>query len=145
MTDRRLSMRPSEMVWEDQPALARGAKYSLLLGNLSQPGMYVFRLRAPAGHRIMPHHHPDERVYTVLSGTLRLGFGHQYSEARMDEYPEGSVVVVRADRHHFQTAKGSEYVIQIEGNGPTATEYLDPIDDPRSATSPRKGPPRRPS
>jgi hypothetical protein len=128
-------MRPSEITWKDQPVLAQGAKVSVLLGDLSQPGPYVFRLQCPAGHRAMSHRHPDERVYTVLSGSFYLGFGHQFDESRLDEYPAGSVVIVRAERHHFQWAKSAEYVVQIQGIGPTATTYTNPSDDPRLPAS----------
>jgi len=131
VTDRRLSMRPSELTWTDQPALEEGAQFAVLLGDLTQPGSYVFRLHAPAGHRAMPHTHPDERIYTVLSGTFHLGFGHRYDESRLEEYPSGSVVVVRADRHHFQLARSGDYVVQVEGIGPTAVTYVNPRNDPR--------------
>ncbi len=124
-------MRPSEIAWSDQPALGGGAKFAVLLGDLSQPGAYVFRLSVPAGHRAMPHIHPEERIYTVLSGTFHLGFGHRYDESRLEEYPEGSVVIVRAERHHFQLAKSTGYIVQIEGTGPTAVTYVEAGDDPR--------------
>jgi len=132
MTDNtRLSVRPSEIVWKDQPALAKGAKFAVLLGDLSKPGRYVFRLQVPAGHRAMPHTHPEERVYTVLSGSFFLGFGEGYIESRLEEYPAGSVVLVREGRHHFQLAKSDGYVVQVEGDGPTAVEYVNARDDPR--------------
>ncbi|MFZ0892042.1 MAG: cupin domain-containing protein [Thermoplasmata archaeon] len=132
MTDLPLSMRPDQIVWRDQPALASGAQFAVLLGDLSKPGKYVFRLRVPAGHQVLPHRHPEERVYTVLAGTFCLGFGHIYSAEHLDEYPEGSVILVRAGRYHFQLAKSAEYVVQIEGDGPTAVAYLHPADDPRT-------------
>jgi quercetin dioxygenase-like cupin family protein len=132
MTERPLSMRPVEMVWKDQRALAPGAKFAALLGDPSKPGRYVFRLHAPAGHRVMPHTHPDERIYTVLSGTFCLGWGENYVASSLEEYPAGSIVVIRADRHHFQLARSGEYVVQIEGEGPTAVTYVNPRDDPRS-------------
>ena len=84
----------------------------------------------------MPHTHPEERVYTVLSGTFHLGFGEDYSEERLEEYPEGSVILVRAGRHHFQSAKSGEYEVQIEGDGPTAVVYVNPSDDPRRGGTP---------
>ena len=132
MTDIRLSMRPSEIVWKDQPALAPGAQHAVLLGDPSKAGRYAFRLHAPAGHRAMPHTHPEERLYTVLSGSFFLGFGDGYIESRLEEYPEGSVVIVRAGRHHFQWAKSGDYIVQVEGEGPTAVEYVNPKHDPRT-------------
>jgi quercetin dioxygenase-like cupin family protein len=132
VTDRPVSKRPREIVWNDQPALAEGAKFAVLLGDLGKPGRYVARLRVPSGHRVLTHSHPEERVYTVLKGTFFLGFGHEFSAERLEEYPEGSVVIVRANRKHFQEAKSGEYLVQIEGDGPTSVVYLDPGDDPRN-------------
>jgi|HubBroStandDraft_1064217.scaffolds.fasta_scaffold199281_3 quercetin dioxygenase-like cupin family protein len=134
MTESRLSIRPSEVVWRDQPALATGAKIADLLGDPSLPGRYVFRLQVPAGHRVMSHRHPEERVYTVLSGSFYLGFGHGFVEERLEEYPEGSVVIVRAGRYHFQWAKSGEYLVQVQGDGPTDVVYANPGDDPRRAS-----------
>jgi quercetin dioxygenase-like cupin family protein len=131
MTDRRLSVRPAEIVWRDQRALAPGAQFAVMLGDPGEAGPYVFRLRASAGHRAMPHTHPEERVYTVLSGTFYLGFGHRFDDGRLEPYPEGSVLIVREGRHHFQLARAGEYVVQVEGVGPTAVTYEDPTDDPR--------------
>jgi quercetin dioxygenase-like cupin family protein len=132
VTDRPVSKRPREIVWNDQPALAEGAKFAVLLGDLGKPGRYVARLRVPSGHRVLTHSHPEERVYTVLKGTFFLGFGHEFSAELLEEYPEGSVVIVRANRKHFQEAKSGEYLVQIEGDGPTSVVYLDPGDDPRN-------------
>jgi hypothetical protein len=133
VSDTPLSIRPVQFVWRDQPALAPGAQFAALLGNPSAPGRYIFRLRAPEGHRAMPHTHPDERVYTVIDGTFYIGWGGEFATERLEEYPEGSVVIVRADRCHFQLAGAGGYVVQIQGEGPTAVEYADPNDDPRTS------------
>lgn len=133
MSDLTLSMRPSQIVWKAERALDTGAQFAAVLGDSSKPGRYVFRLRVPAGHKAMPHTHPDERVYTVLSGTFHLGFGDRFSDARLEVYPEGSVVLIRAGRHHFQVAKSGEYEVQVEGLGPSELVYVDPKDDPRTA------------
>jgi len=135
MSDRVLSKRPADFVWRDQPALSGGAEHATLLGDPASPGRYVFRLRVPAGHRARPHWHPDERIYTVLSGTFYLGFGHDRSDDDLEEYPQGSVLIVRAERLHFQLAKAGPYEVQVEGEGPTAVEYETPADDPRRSTS----------
>jgi quercetin dioxygenase-like cupin family protein len=136
MTDRRLSIRPDEIVWKPQGALPVGAEVAPLLGETSSAGSYVFRLRVPPGHTVESHYHPDERTYTVLSGTLSLGFGHRYEEQRLDRYPEGSVVIVRAERRHFQWGGANGYTVQIEGTGPTAVTYSDPRNDPRRGKGP---------
>jgi quercetin dioxygenase-like cupin family protein len=128
-------MRPHQMVWKDQPALAKGASHAELLGDPSKPGRYVFRLRVSVGHRALPHSHPEDRVYTVLAGTFYLGFGYSFSADRLEEYPEGSVILVRAGRNHFQEARAGGYMVQVEGVGPSAVVYFNPADDPRRSRS----------
>jgi hypothetical protein len=136
VADRILSVRPSEITWKAQPALAPGAEFAVLLGDPSKPGKYVFRLRVPAGHRVMPHSHPEERIYTVLSGTFYLGWGHAFDPGQLEEYPEGSVIIARAGRKHFQFGKPGGYVVQVEGDGPTSVDYLNEADDPRKMMPP---------
>ena len=49
----------------------KGVETSVLYGDPSKPGLYVVRLKLPAGAKVMPHIHPGEaRTMTVLSGTL---------------------------------------------------------------------------
>jgi quercetin dioxygenase-like cupin family protein len=128
------SMRPAEIVWKDNPALPAGAKIAVLLGNPAQPGKFVFRVRAPTGLRVMPHTHPEDRVYTVLSGVFYLGYGEDFDIEKLREFPPGSVAFVPAGRDHFQYSGSSEYVIQVNGIGPTATVYARREDDPRYPT-----------
>jgi quercetin dioxygenase-like cupin family protein len=125
-------MRPSEVVWKDHPALPAGAEFAVLLGNPTQSGKFVFRVRAPTGLRVMPHTHPEDRVYTVLSGVFQLGFGDAFDSKSLEDLPEGSVVFVPAGRPHFQFSGFGEYIIQINGVGPTATVYAKKEDDPRN-------------
>jgi hypothetical protein len=72
-----------------------------------------------------------------MFGTFYLGFGEGFIESRLEEFPVGSVVLVRAGRHHYQFAKSGEYIVQIEGEGPTAVEYANPKDDPRIPKRPK--------
>jgi len=131
MTAVPLSMRPDHLTWKDQTTLPHGARIAVLIGDPSGPGRYVVRLRVPAGHRVMPHTHPDERVYTVLSGTFYLGFGEYFLDRRLEEWPKGSVILVPAGLAHFQSADLTEYEVQIDGDGPTAADYVHSGDDPR--------------
>jgi quercetin dioxygenase-like cupin family protein len=125
------SITPSEIDWKDQPALSPGAKHAVLLGDPSRPGAYLFRLRVPPGHRVMPHSHPEDRVYTVLEGTLYIGFGPGFESSELMELPEGSVVSVPAGTPHFQSARSGGYLVQIAGSGPTSVTYVREEDDPR--------------
>ena len=35
----------------------------------------VIRVKAPAGVKLMPHRHPEDRIYTVMSGVFYIGLG----------------------------------------------------------------------
>jgi len=64
--------------------------------------------------KLMPHRHPEDRVYTVISGVFYIGLGDQFDGDKVKAFPPGSVVV-------------------LPGNaiGPLGLEYMDPGDDPR--------------
>jgi hypothetical protein len=84
-----------------------------------------------ADGRLMPHRHPEDRLYTVMSGVFYIGLGERFDPDRLDAYPPGSVVVLPGDTSHFHWAKSGEYVTQVTAIGPLGLDYLDPADDPR--------------
>ncbi|CAI8746786.1 hypothetical protein EMIT0P12_10293 [Pseudomonas sp. IT-P12] len=45
----------------------------MIVGNPSQPGPYVVRGKVPDGLKLMPHTHPEDRIYTVISGVFYIG------------------------------------------------------------------------
>ncbi|HTT14725.1 MAG TPA: cupin domain-containing protein [Thermoplasmata archaeon] len=121
----------SEIAWGPHPALPAGCELAVLLGQPSQPGSFAMRVRNPPGIRVMPHTHPEDRIYTVVSGTLLLGFGRSFDPARFARLETGSVALVPGGSPHFQDTGDEGYVIQIDGVGPSSTDFLDARDDPR--------------
>ena len=79
----------------------------------------------------MPHKHPEDRVYTVMSGVFYIGLGDKFDGDKVKAYPPGCVIVLPGDTWHFHWAKSGEYVTQVTAIGPLGIEYLDPGDDPR--------------
>jgi hypothetical protein len=125
------SVRPDEIKWAQHPALPAGAMRAVVWGDPTKPGLYVTRLRSPQGLKVMPHTHPEDRIYTVLSGTLYIGYGDSFDEAKLQAYPKGSVIFLPAKLSHFQYARADGYEIQISGIGPTEITFLNPSDDLR--------------
>ncbi len=41
----------------------------------SEAGPYTIRVRVPHGVKLMPHPHPEDRVYTVIFGVFFIGLG----------------------------------------------------------------------
>ena len=79
----------------------------------------------------MPHRHPEDRIYTVVSGVFYIGLGDRFDGDKVKAYPAGSVIVLPGDTPHFHWAKSGEYVTHVTAIGPLGLEYMDPDDDPR--------------
>jgi quercetin dioxygenase-like cupin family protein len=91
----------------------------------------VIRVKVPADVKLMPHRHPEDRVYMVVSGVFYIGLGDTFDAGKLAAYPPGSVIVLPGGTSHFHWAKSGEYVTQVTGIGPLDIEYVDPKDDPR--------------
>ena len=50
------------------------------------------RRRVPRGVKLMPHRHPEDRVYTVISGVFYIGLGDRFD-------PEKLQALSRAGEH----------------------------------------------
>src|SRR5215470_2721320 len=79
---------PSQMKWGDPPpVLEKGASFAVVSGDPSKPGLFVMRLKMPAGYKIAPHWHPTDEHVTVLSGTFAMGMGEKFDKATMKDLP----------------------------------------------------------
>ena len=103
----------------------------MLVGDPTQPGPYVVRVKVPAGVKLMPHWHPEDRIYTVISGVFYIGLGSTFDAAKLTAYGPGSVIVLPGHTPHFHWAQSGEYVSQVSATGPLGMDYVDPGDDPR--------------
>ena len=119
-----IRMAPDEFKW-DTPS--SGSQRVKLVGDEQKSGMYPYRVRFPANWKVQPHFHPDERVVTVMSGTLYFGYGEQFDESAMKALPAGSIWTEPAKQPHFVWAKDGEVVIQVVGaNGPSGLTRIEP-------------------
>jgi quercetin dioxygenase-like cupin family protein len=125
------SILPEDIEWKPFPAFPPAARLAVVVGEPTKPGPYTIRVKVPSGVKLMPHKHPEDRVYTVISGVFYIGVGDQFDADKLQAYAPGSVVVLPGDTHHFHWAKSGEYVTQVTAIGPLGLEYLDPNDDPR--------------
>jgi quercetin dioxygenase-like cupin family protein len=125
------SLLPEDISWEPFPAFPPGARLAVVVGHPDEPGPYVIRVKVPSGVKLMPHCHPEDRVYTVMSGVFYIGLGGQFDETQLQAFPPGAVVVLPGGTQHFHWAKSGEYVTQVTAIGPLGLEYVNPADDPR--------------
>jgi quercetin dioxygenase-like cupin family protein len=126
------SVLPEDIEWKPFPAFPPSARLAVVMGEPTEPGPYVIRVKLPAGVKLMPHVHPEDRVYTVISGVFYIGLGEHFDAEKLESYPPGSVIVLPGGTPHFHWARSGEYVTQVTAIGPLGLEYVDPGDDPRN-------------
>src|SRR5712672_887974 len=117
---------PEDIDWKPFPAFPPGARLAVLVGHPTEPGPYVVRVKVPDGTKLMPHKHPEDRIYTVMSGVFYIGLGQTFDGDKVKAYPPGSVIVLPGETWHFHWAKSGEYVTQVTAIGPLGLEYHDP-------------------
>jgi len=125
-----ISLVPSELKWNDVPALGPGVKIAILEGDLKAAGPLMMRIKLPPNAKVAPHTHPSLEHVTVLSGTFYLGIGEKVDTSKARAYPAGGVVVIPQGMPMFAFAKDKETIIQVHGIGPWATNYLKPAGAP---------------
>ena len=132
------SVLPEDIDWKPFAAFPPSARLAVVVGDPTKAGPYVIRVKVPSGVRLMPHKHPEDRVYTIISGVFYIGLGDQFDANKLQAYPPGSVIVLPGNTPHFHWARSGEYVSQVQGIGPLGLEYLDSRDDPRNKSSQKK-------
>ena len=126
---------PEDIEWKPFPAFPPSVRLAVVVGEPSKIGPYVIRVKVPAGERLMPHKHPEDRIYTVMSGVFYIGLGEEFEADKLEAYPPGAVIILPGNTWHFHWAKSGEYVTQISAIGPLGLEYVSSKDDPRNQSS----------
>ena len=126
------SILSEDIDWKPFPAFPPSVRLAVVVGNPSEASPYTIRVKVPHGVRLMPHRHPEDRVYTVISGVFYIGLGDEFDVDKLIAYPPGSVIVLPGDTPHFHWARSSEYITQVTAIGPLGLEYIDAKDDPRN-------------
>ena len=114
---------PESIRWVSPPNLS-GVQAAWVLGAEQKPGPYILRVKLATGARIPPHTHPDDRNSTVLTGTIYVGFGETFDEAKAVAVPAGAVYVAPANVAHYVWAKDGDAMYQEAGVGPTGTAFI---------------------
>ena len=120
-----------DIEWKPFAAFPPEARLAVLVGSPSEEGPYTIRVKAPHGVKLMPHRHPEDRIYTVISGVFYVGLGDQFDADKLEAYPPGAVIILPGNTSHFHWAKSGEYITQVTAIGPLGLDYVDQVDDPR--------------
>lgn len=111
------------------PNLPKGAQLAVLSGDPGSAGPFVVRLKLPAGYKIPAHSHPTAEFVTVLAGSFHLGMGDKLDPKQGKALGPGGFAEAAANMNHFGWTTAPT-IIQINGQGPFAINYVNPADDP---------------
>ena len=116
---------PAQVRWFTPPYYKDGRQRAQMFGDSSQGGVWIDRVKIPAGTRVLAHTHPHDELVTVIEGTWYLGEGEKFDAAKLKGYPSGSFIVIPAGVPHFVAVKEGGAIVQLSGNGRFGTDYLE--------------------
>ena len=125
-----MTVTPEQMKWEPNPRVP-GLGVARIISKGTESGPYVYRVKFPPGRVVQAHSHPDDRTYTVISGTWSIGWGEKYDESKLIALGPGSFYTEPAGVPHFVATPDGEAIVQITGTGPTKADYVDPAHAPK--------------
>ena len=121
-----------EIDWKPFDSFPPSARLAVVQGKPSEPALYTVRVKVPNLVKLMPHRHPEDRIYTVISGVFYIGLGDEFDPDKLEAYPPGAVIILPGNTSHFHWARSGEYITQVSAIGPLGMEYIDSKDDPRN-------------
>src|SRR5438477_5964178 len=112
-----IAFTPLRVRWFTPPYYTDGRERAQLLGDSTQGGTWVDRVKMPAGKRVLAHTHSEDELVTVIEGTWYLGEGTKFNLKNLQAYPTGSFIVIPAGVPHFVAAREGTVIVQLNGNG----------------------------
>ena len=87
-----------DLEWKPFAAFPPQVRLAVIVGQPSEAGPYTIRVRVPHGVKLMPHRHPEDRVYTVMSGVFYIGLGDRFDPDKLQAYPPAASSCCRETR-----------------------------------------------
>jgi uncharacterized RmlC-like cupin family protein len=110
-----LILKPGDVQWADYPGRP-GVKMAVVEGDMSKAAPFMVLVKFPAGYKLGPHTHPGTEHATILSGSIRLGYGTK-DDGPTELLTAGTILVTPPNTPHFFSVE-SEVVEQMHGVGP---------------------------
>ena len=120
-----VAITPQQVQWVTPSYYTDGRERAHLLGDSSQGGAWVDRVKIPARKHVLAHTHPQDEPVTVIQGTWYVGEGTKFDASKLKGYPAGSFIVIPAGVPHFVATKDVTVIVQLSGSGRFHTDYLE--------------------
>ncbi len=128
--DHHITVQSENLTWSAPAAYAQGAQVAVVKGDPTKEGLYIVRLKVPAGFKIAAHSHPNDENVTVLSGSFNIGTGDKLDEQKGTQIKSGGYSYVAKGMIHYAWFT-EDTVLQLHGMDPQGITYVNPTDDPR--------------
>jgi len=110
-----LVLKLGEVQWTDYPGRP-GVKLAVVEGDMTKAAPFMVLVKFPAGYKLGPHTHPGTEHATILSGSIRLGYGTK-EDGPTELLTAGTILVTPPNTPHFLSVE-SEVIEQMHGTGP---------------------------
>ncbi len=107
---------PDQIEWRGRPGSANQS--ATIFGDSSKPGFIVQLLKRGPDDWSQPHMHPNDRILTVLAGTMRIGTGSKFDKNNTISLGPGSIVKDFANQMHFDGSGPDGLTLEIVTMGP---------------------------
>ena len=120
-----VALTPEQVRWFTPSSYKDGRQRARLLGDSSQGGTWVERVKIPGGLRALAHKHVQDEQITVIEGIWHMGEGERFDSTKLKAYPAGSFIIIPAGVPHFVAANSGAVIVQVSGTGKPRTDYLE--------------------
>jgi quercetin dioxygenase-like cupin family protein len=123
---------PEQLQWRD-PTDQVATNQTILYGDPTKPGLYIYINKFKPGRFGNAHYHPNDRFIAVIEGAGWRGTGPIVDPAHATRLPKGSFSIDHALKVHWDGTKEETGAYLIAGDGPATN-----IEVPK-ATGPYTG------
>ena len=126
-----MRLNADELHWKTGScSYTKGPQFSLLLGDLHKPGLFIMMVKFPPNFKLLPHWYDTDEHSTILKGTMYAGFGDSINLKEAKAVHAGGFLFFPARQHHFGVTGPEGATVELVGIGPWAAHFVNPSDDP---------------
>ncbi len=94
------------MKWDES---SDRVQQKILYGNPADEGLYIIRVRFPAGGTSRPHFHSQDRFVTVIEGVWNAGTDASHDMTATTPIPAGGFMLHPAGAVHYDGSRGGPW------------------------------------